>query len=116
MLHTQWEARQTKSSSEKITSINQVHCLLEEAVALKLELLKEELLQHASVQDIDVNIKLLQLLQQKQDKACQSFIPVGSMVRVLIQRSFYCYLDLPHIFCQFTIEILWHPYPTMDYL
>ena len=89
VLCAQWKARQTKSSSEKVASVSQVHCLLEEAVAVKLELHKEELLEHASVQDIDVNTKMLKLLQEKQDEACQSFIPVGSLVRFLFWRRFF---------------------------
>ena len=104
VLCTQWEARQTKSSSEKVASISQVHCLLEEAVAVKLELYKEELLQYATVQDNDVNIKMLKLLQEKQDKACQSFIPVGSLVSFLFWRRLYFYVNLTHDFDNLQLE------------
>ena len=55
---------------------------LEEAVALKMESVKEGLRQSHSnaVSDTDVSIELLSLLQMKQDEQCRKMINVGMMV------------------------------------
>lgn len=81
VLYAQWLGWRNKSSSEKQALRTQIKNCLEEAVALRFEILKEEMKDDPSIviSDNDVSVSLLSSLQMKQDTKCQTYFNVDAL-------------------------------------
>ena len=82
VLYAQWQGWRNKLSSEKLVLHSQNKNHLEEAVALKFELVKDEIRDEPNtvvISDHDASVSLLSSLQMKQDAKCQKLLNVHAM-------------------------------------